>query len=274
MRLRIALGLSVVGAALLVLGPERGVVRAAPPAGFSAMPLLVALALVAPVLAAVAIVVARPVIAAGVLIGSALLAPGRALMDLQFAKDATAVARPELMVPTSLAPLSASIGLWLLVAGHVVIIAAGVLAGGARTEVLDGVGEALPPRRNYLTGWAFGCATAATVGLILPPFHSDDAFVPARDVIDSPTLVRIGGLLVVAGVVLGSLMAASSARPPSLRRTSDRRPSWGETARSSQPRTTNSSARRETRLGLTTTCSERKRTDAPSGSAASRASTS
>jgi hypothetical protein len=212
-RLLAAIGLSIVGAALLVAGPASGLVRAAPAAGFSATPLLVVLALISPVLAGLAILLKRPVLAAGVLIGSALLAPGRALVDLQFAKDATLVARPELIVPGSLAPMSAATGLWLLVAGHIVIMVAGVLAGGARTDVLDGAGEAAPPRRNYLVGWAFGCATVATVALILPPFHSDDAFVPARDVIDSPTLVRIGGLLVIAGVVLGSLMAASSARP-------------------------------------------------------------
>ena len=213
LRLRIALALSAVGAALLVLGPATKLVNNAPSAGFNAMPLLVALAVLAPVLAGGASWLGRPVVAAGVLIGFALLAPGRALIDLQFASDVTLVARPELMVPTSLAPYSAAGGLWLLLAGHVVVMAAGVLAGGAGTEVLDGAGEALPPRRHYLMGWAFACATVATVGLILPPFHSSDAFVLARDVIDSPTLVRIGGLLVVAGVVLGSLMAASSARP-------------------------------------------------------------
>jgi hypothetical protein len=212
-RLRIALGLSVVGAALVVAGPASGLVHDAPPAGFAARPLLIVLALLGPVLAIGAVVLGRPVVAAGILIGSALLAPGRVLVDLQFARDATLVARPELMVPTSLAPLSVATGLWVLVAGQLVILLAGALAGGAHTEVLDGAGEALPPRRTYLIGWAFACATAATVGLMLPAFHSSDAFVLARDVIDSPTLVRIGGLLVVAGVVIGSLMAASSARP-------------------------------------------------------------
>lgn len=212
-RLAVALGLSVVGAALLVFGPAQGLVHDAPAAGFASMPLLVALAVLSPVLAGLAMVARRPVVAAGVLIGAALLAPGRALVDLQFARDATLAARPELMVPTSLAPLSAATGLWLLVAGHAVIMVAGVLAGGARTEQFDGAGEALPPRRHFLMGWALACATAATVGLILPAFHSSDAFVLSRDVIDSPSLVRIGGLLIVAGVVLGSLMAASSARP-------------------------------------------------------------
>jgi hypothetical protein len=212
-RLRIALGLSVVGSALLVLGPVKGLVHNAPAAGFAATPLLIALAVLAPVLAGAAVWLGRPVIAAGVLIGFALLAPGRALVDLQFAKDPTLVARPELMLPASLAPLTAAAGLWLLIAGHLVAMAAGVLAGGARTEVLDGAGEAQLPARHYLMGWAFACATVATVGLILPPFHSTDAFLLARDVIDSPALVRVGGLLVVAGVVLGSLMAASSARP-------------------------------------------------------------
>lgn len=212
-RLRAALALSIVGAALVIAGPAAGLVRDAPPAGFGARPLLIVLALLAPVLALGAVVLARPVVAAGVLIGAALLAPGRALIDLQFARDTTLVTRPELLVPTSLAQHPVASGLWLLIAGHAVVLLAGILAGGAHTEVLDGAGEAQTTRRPYLMGWAFACATVATVGLILPPFHSTDAFVLAKDVLDSPAFVQVGGLLVVAGVVLGSLMAASSARP-------------------------------------------------------------
>src|SRR5262245_36433201 len=79
-RLRIALGLSVVGAALVVTGPASGLVHDAPPAGFGARPLLITLALLAPVLAIGAVALGRPVVAAGILIGSALLAPGRVLV--------------------------------------------------------------------------------------------------------------------------------------------------------------------------------------------------
>mgnify|MGYP006949819072 CR=1 FL=1 len=91
-RLRVALGLSVVAAALMVLGPAMKLVDNAPAAGFSAMPLLVALAVLVPLLATVVIWLGRPVLAAGLLIGPALLAPGRALVDLQFASDATLAA--------------------------------------------------------------------------------------------------------------------------------------------------------------------------------------
>ncbi len=110
-RLRIALLLATLGAGLTVAGPALGVVNRQLAAGYAAMPLLVVLAVVAPLLAGLAVWRGRPVVAAGVLIGFALLAPGRAIIDLQFAKDALLASRPELMVPSSLAPLSAAAGL-------------------------------------------------------------------------------------------------------------------------------------------------------------------
>jgi hypothetical protein len=47
----------------------------------------------------------------------------------------------------------------------------------------------------------------------MPPFRSDNAFQLGHDLIDSPTLVRAGLLLVVAAVVGGCVFAAGSARP-------------------------------------------------------------
>src|SRR5689334_20496241 len=88
LRLRLALLLALVSAALATAGPVMGLVNAQPAAGYDALPLLFVLAALPPVLAVIAIVAGRPVVAAGVLIGFALLTPGRALMDLQFARDA------------------------------------------------------------------------------------------------------------------------------------------------------------------------------------------
>ena len=91
---------------------------------------MIALALL-PAVLAIGLVVARlPIVAAGVLVGSALLAPGRALGDLQLVVDALAVARPELLVPVSLAPLSAGMGSWMLLAGHAATAVAGLLVAG------------------------------------------------------------------------------------------------------------------------------------------------
>ncbi|MFL6143932.1 MAG: hypothetical protein ACJ72N_18970 [Labedaea sp.] len=219
-RLRVALPVALLGAALTVLGPVLGLVDHQPAAGFAALPLLIVLAALAPVAALAAIVARRPVLAAGVLIGSALLAPGRALTDLQFARDALLTARPELMAPTNLAALSPSAGLWVLILGHLAIGAAGLLAAGsagaepgsAYAAELEETGETLSVRR-YLMGWAFVCATVAAVGLLRPSYRSHNAFQLAREVFDSPALVRGGGLLIVAAVVLGCVFAATSTRP-------------------------------------------------------------
>jgi hypothetical protein len=52
------------------------------------------------------------------------------------------------------------------------------------------------------------------VGLLLPPFASDNAFIVARDLIASPPLVMYGGLLIGLTVLLGSVAAGGNPRPP------------------------------------------------------------
>jgi hypothetical protein len=221
LRLRVALLVSALGAALMITGPVLGLVGDQPPAGFAALPLLIVLALLAPLSALVAVLSGRLLLASGVLIGFALLAPGRALTDLQFARDALLASRPELMVPTSLAPLTASAGLWLLIAGHVAAAVAGALVAGtagaepgsAYAEQLD---DTAGPReliaRRYLVGAAIAGAAVVTVGLFRPVFRSRNAFLLARELMDNPTLVRLGGLVTIGAVALGLVFATSSAR--------------------------------------------------------------
>lgn len=219
-RLRLALLLAVLGAALVVAGPAIGVLTDQPVAGYAAQPMLVGLAVLAPLLATVFLLAGRAVIAAGVLIGSALVAPGRVLVDLQLAADALLASRPELFVPTSLTPLSPAAGLWVLIVGHLLVGAAGLLAAGragaepgsAYAEELDDSATAPPAGRRYLIGWALAGATVAVIGLLRPTFRSHNAFQLAREVIDSGTLAAAGGLLIIAAVVLGCVFAVSSAR--------------------------------------------------------------
>jgi hypothetical protein len=221
LRLRVALLLSVLGAALMITGPALGLVDDQPPAGFAALPLLIVLALLAPLSALVAVLSGRLLLASGVLIGFALLAPGRALTDLQFARDALLASRPELMVPTSLAPLTASAGLWLLVAGHLAAAVAGVLVAGTAgaepgSAYADQLDDTAGPReliaRRYLVGAAIATAAVVTVGLFRPIFRSHNAFLLARELMDNPTLVRLGGLVTIGAVALGLVFATSSAR--------------------------------------------------------------
>lgn len=221
-RVRIAFALSVTGAALTALGPGLGVVADAPARGFASMPLLVVLAALPPALAIGLAWSGRGVAAAGVLVGSALLAPGRALVDLQFARDALLVSRPELIVPTSLAPLSAAPGLWVLLGGHLAVAVAGLLAVGRAgaepgsdyaEEVDDPAGQPAPSVwRRLLAAVAFAVGAIAVIGLLMAPFNSGNAFLLARDVIDSPVLVQVGLLLVGMGTFLGCVLAGSSPR--------------------------------------------------------------
>lgn len=219
-QLRIALGLSVVGAVLLVAGPEVGIVQDGPARGFASTVLLTLLAAAAPVIVFGMIVFGRALTAAGVLTGVALLSLGRLVIDLQFARDGLLVARPELLVPTSLTPLTPAAGLWLLVGGHLATVLAGLLAAG-RAGAAPGsaygieldAGPASEKARGRAIGWALAFATVAAVGVVMPPFRSDNAFLLDHGLIDSPTLVRVGLLLIVAAVVAGCVFAAGSARP-------------------------------------------------------------
>ncbi|MPZ84758.1 MAG: hypothetical protein GEV28_31995 [Actinophytocola sp.] len=219
-QLRLALGLSVLGAVFLIAGTALGVVQDSPDKGFASTALLALLA-VAPPLTAVALTqFGRALTGAGVLTGAALLAPGRAIVDLQFMQDGLLVSRPELLVPTSLAQLTPGTGLWLLLGGHLATAGAGVLAAG-RARAAPGsayglevdAGPTSVNARSRAMGWALALATVAAVGLVMPPFRSNNAFLLGHDLIDSPNLVRVGLVLVVAAVLAGCAFAAGSARP-------------------------------------------------------------
>ncbi|PPK69644.1 hypothetical protein V5P93_006713 [Actinokineospora auranticolor] len=161
-------------------------------------------------------------IGAGLLLGSALLVPGRALLDAQFAVDATAVSRPELMVPTSLAPLTPALGLWALLAGHLLAAAAGVLAVGRAGAVpgspYDAEFDASPDDRSQRTrGTALLVAlvtgAAAAIGLLLAPFSSAEAFLPADDVFTASGFLRYGLLALAVATGVAAAAGAGSTRP-------------------------------------------------------------
>ncbi len=210
----------MLGAVLLIAGPEVGIVQDAPARGFASTALLTLLAAAPPLIAITLVGFGRALTAAGVLTGAALLAPGRAIVDLQFVQDGLLVSRPEILVPTSLAQLTPAAGLWLLVAGHLATAGAGALAAG-RAGAAPGSayglelddGPTSEKTRGRAIGWALAFATIAAVGLVMPPFKSGNAFQLGHDLIGSPTLVRVGLLLVVAAVVAGCVFAAGSARP-------------------------------------------------------------
>lgn len=190
--------------------------------GFTSAPLLVTLAL-AP--AAIALLSARraPGLAAGLVLGLAVLAPGRALLDCQLVVDAGLATRPELVIPTSLAPFRPGAGLALMFIGHLLIAIAGllVLAGRWGAEPPDGetVGESagaqdelVAPRQGLLL-LVLGCGVVAAVGLVAAPFTSDTAFLLARSAFDGPTWALAGTLLLAVLIPgAGCLFVAAANR--------------------------------------------------------------
>jgi hypothetical protein len=122
-------------------------------------------------------------------------------------------------VPTSLAPLPAGTGIWLLLLGHLAALVAGVLAAGrAGADEDSDYFAALDPSvataaRGRAMGWALACSTVAIAGLLLPPFRSDNAFLLAHDLVASPPLVMYGGMLIALTLLIGGVLAAGNARP-------------------------------------------------------------
>lgn len=230
------MGLSVLGAVLVAAGPALGLLAGQPPAGFGATPLLALLAALPPVLALGFVLAGRALTGAAVLAGAALLVPGRALADLQLVHDVPLVSRPELLVQTSLAELTPAVGLWVLLAGHVATAVAGALAVGkagaapestyatevdggedlvSRNRLDEPAGDPATPasgRRGPL-GWTLFLGGVSVIGLLMAPFGSDNAYLLAHSVADSPLLALLGCLAVVAGLVFGCVYAGTAARP-------------------------------------------------------------
>lgn len=207
----IALVLAGIGAVLAGFAPVPGVVAPHTAPAFTSWPLLFTLAAAPPVLAA--LLRSRPRMAAAVLLGPAVLAPGRAVADLQLFFNPVRAARPELLVPDSVTALHASTGLWLLLAGHLATAVAGVLASRQRPtdSATAAFAEDAPvshrPRMLALVLCASG---VAALGILMAPFASDDPFLLPHAALDSPGWVLTGTVLVaVAGPVVGGYVVAT-----------------------------------------------------------------
>ncbi|MFI7679726.1 hypothetical protein [Actinophytocola sp. NPDC049390] len=211
---------ALAGAVLTVVGVGQGLVDDAPPPGFGSGFLLGVLAFAPPVVAVLFVLFGRAIVGAGVLGGAALLAPGLALVDGQFILDAVQAGRPEVLVPTSLGTLAPGFGSYLLLGGHLVALVAGVLAAGrAGADPTSDYFAALDRSvstagRGAAIGWALAAATVSIAGLFFPPFRSDNAFLVGQGLVDSPTLVRYGGILLALTLLVGGVAVAGSSRPP------------------------------------------------------------
>ncbi|KAA2264635.1 hypothetical protein F0L68_05935 [Solihabitans fulvus] len=221
-RLRLAAGIAGVGALLVGLGAALGVAAGqdAPPA-YTSWPLLVLLTLLPPAVAAGLLARGHARTSAAVLAASALFAPGRILVDLQVAVDSSRAGTPELTRQHSLAPLHPTAGLWLLVAGWLAVLAAGVLAAalaGERAEPTEGFDASDDDRRKQgrLAGLLF-VGLLAGAGLLGPSFASTDPYLLGVGPLDSPATALVGGLLLAVAAPLGLALAASAGEPAARR---------------------------------------------------------
>ncbi|WP_329788934.1 hypothetical protein V1227_31670 [Lentzea sp. DG1S-22] len=205
-RLRTSWALAAAGSLLLALGPLLGVVDGAEPA-FTSWPLLALLALAPPAVAGVLLMRGRPFVAAGLIAAVGVFAVGRLLGDLLIAFEPMDVARPELFRPTTLLAVTPTAGVWVLVAGHLLVIAGGALAAGRAGLPAD---ETEPPT---LVGLPVMIAAVAAIGLLGKPFTSTDAFQLDRGPWELPVLGLVGGLLVAIAVPLATALSATSPDP-------------------------------------------------------------
>lgn len=227
--LRAALVAAWLSVLLQTAGPALGVVEGAEPA-FTSWPLLAAVGAL-PVMAATWYATGGQTAAAAGLLGAlAVLAPGRALSDLQIVVDTAVTARPELLVPTTLEPLPASGGAVALLASHLATLLAGVLAalgatsrdravpGADAVGTPDGRADELPgTRRQGLLALALCAGVLASAGLLQAPFHSDDPYLWPQMFLDAPMLVAFGAMLTALAVPLLAALAAGSAEPATAR---------------------------------------------------------
>ena len=207
-RLWEALALAVIGGLVTSVGSLFPVSSPATPAGFSSGPLLFVLG-VLPVAVAVGFAAfGRPLAAGGALIAAAIFALGRLVSDVQFLVDPKLAERPELLLSTlTSGTLHAGLGLWLLLAGQVVTLIAGLLMVGQSVERSD---DSDQPRSRAPLAFAVIVGVVGAIGLLYAPFHSTTPEMLEPDLLSGPVWPLIGGLLLAAAVPVVATVAVTT----------------------------------------------------------------
>lgn len=217
--MRVALVIALLGALLRAAGGIAPVLEGAGH-GFTSAPLLVVLAVVPVAVTWAFLARSRHETAAAVLVGAAVLAPGVAVADLQLAVDPSVVSRPELYLPVDLSLPEPRLGLWSLLAGHVAVALAGLLAFGvlrgtrAESDPLDSEepdGAVAAWRRRYVLA-ALPAAFVGACGVLMAPFRSDDVYLLARNAFEGPGLELVGGVLCALALPVGAALLAAGGR--------------------------------------------------------------
>ena len=211
-RLWTAFGLLAAASLLLGASQPLGLITPTGDQGFLAFPLLLVLAL-APVGAVLWLLIrGKSTFAAGVLTALGLIALGRGVIDAQIAVNAGLISRPEFQIQIGPTKPPVGPGFWSLIAGHLLTVFAGLLA----LTLLRGL-DAGGTRQRGLMGIALPASLLAFIGLLMPPFQSDNPLLPAESVLDAPPLVLAGGLLLAVSLPVAAAFAASSSNPAAAR---------------------------------------------------------
>jgi hypothetical protein len=201
--------IAVIGGLLTSIGSLLPVSSPATPPGFSSGPLLFILGVLPVAVAVTFAALGRPLAAGGALVAAAIFAPGRLFTDFQFLVDAKLAERPELLLTgPGTGSLHAGLGLWLLLAGQVVTLIAGVLMIGQG----DRAGESDRVERSRATlALAAIVGIVGAVGLLLAPFDSTTPWMIQPDLLNGPVWPLIGGLLLAVAVPVVATMAVTMA---------------------------------------------------------------
>lgn len=155
---------------------------------------------------------------AGLLAGVGAVALGSAVLDLQLFARALDANRLELFRPVTAAELAPGPGAVAVLAGHLLLVAAGVLALGSarRTGVLDEADELFAgtavSRIGASVSWlGAGGALVAAGSLFAAPLTSTDPVVLVPDVLQGPPLLLVGAALMAAALLVVLALALTSA---------------------------------------------------------------
>ncbi|AUS79251.1 hypothetical protein C1701_13765 [Actinoalloteichus sp. AHMU CJ021] len=218
MRLRVALVVAAAGGVLVALAPVVGVTDGGHAPAYASWPWMALVGLLAPAVGLLLITRGRPVAARWVLLGPALVALGRLVLDVQVAVEPALAARPELFLLDTLDPVSPSVGLVLSLVGSLLVLLAGLLAlseptggdGGAR--LVDGFGG-----ENRATSGSPGLlalvlcvSVAAAAGVLTRPFESETPYLLPSGALEGAGWERLGLVVVAVAVVLAATFAATS----------------------------------------------------------------
>ncbi|MDV7354039.1 hypothetical protein R4282_13590 [Rhodococcus oxybenzonivorans] len=214
-------------AAAPVLQAARPAVGAAELPGVGAAAVWAAVfALAAPIVAIATLVARRTAFAGGVLAGAGAVSIGAAVLDVQLWTDAIDANRLELFRPQTAAELTAGTGAYTLVAGHILIVLAGLLGMVAvhRCSLLDGygdarsseqVGRATGARVGFLLSAVTVAAAVVLVGaLFAPALVSSDPVILVPTVVESDLATSIGAAAMAVAVLIAVASALASISPP------------------------------------------------------------